>query len=182
MPPRPPAGGWPDAWCAARGAGKSLPEVAGGQHRCAAGIPSPMDAGHQSEGPLAVFYDGACVVCSSEMEGYRRRDRERRLALVDIAAPGFDAHAWGLDPAAVQRAMHVRLPSGEVRTGVAAFVEVWRRLPGFALAARVAASPVLRPILAVGYWIFARLVRPLLPRRRRGCESGACQPGRRAGE
>ncbi|HEY3451369.1 MAG TPA: DUF393 domain-containing protein [Myxococcales bacterium] len=134
------------------------------------------------EAPLAVFFDGACVVCSAEMEGYRRRDRAGRLALVDIAVPDFDARAFGLDRAAVQRAMHVRLPSGEVRTGVDAFVEVWKRLPGFQGLARVAQSPVLRPFLGVGYWIFARLVRPLLPKRRRACDSGACQLGRGAGE
>lgn len=127
-----------------------------------------------SEGRLTVYFDGACHLCSREMEHYRRIDVGRRLDLVDISGPGFDAAAWGLDPAAVQREMHVRLPDGELRVGVAAFVEVWKRLPGFERAARVAASPLLRPALAAGYWTFARLIRPALPKRRRECTDGAC--------
>ncbi|MGC4116266.1 MAG: DUF393 domain-containing protein [Myxococcales bacterium] len=175
--------------------GRAYPRDASRQHRHIAGIPTPVgpsgrgrtaiEASHQDhprEGPLAVFFDGACIVCSSEMESYRRRDRDGRLEFVDIAAPGFDAQAFGLDRVQVQRAMHVRLPSGEVRTGVAAFVEVWKRLPGFGLAARVAANPLLRPLLSAGYWVFARLIRPVLPKRRRGCESGACQLERGTGE
>jgi len=123
---------------------------------------------------LVVYFDGACIVCSREMEHYRRLDGAGRLELVDIAAAGFDAGAEGLDPKRVQQEMHVRLPTGEVRTGVDAFVEVWRRLPGFGLLSRIAASPVSRPFLGSGYWIFARLIRPVLPKRRKTCEAGTC--------
>ena len=124
-------------------------------------------------GRLIVYFDGACHLCSREMEHYRRIDVDGRLELVDIAAPGFDARAQGLDPVQVQREMHVRLPDGEVRVGVAAFVEVWKRVPGFGLASQVAANPLLRPALEAGYWTFARLIRPVLPKRR-ACADGTC--------
>jgi len=123
--------------------------------------------------PLVVYFDGACHLCSREMAHYQRIDVDRALATVDIAAPDFDARALGLDPVAVNQALHVRLPTGEVRTGVDAFVEVWRRLPNYRWLGRVASFGPLRPLLDAGYWVFARVIRPALPKRR--CATGTCR-------
>jgi predicted DCC family thiol-disulfide oxidoreductase YuxK len=129
---------------------------------------------------LTLYFDGLCVLCSAEMEHYRRRDRDGRLALVDIAAPDFDATALGLEPAEVQRVLHGRLGDGTWLTGVDTFVAIWERLPGFRLAARLAKLRLVRPLLDLGYRGFVR-VRPYLPRRAApACESGRCDLGRRA--
>lgn len=127
----------------------------------------------REHGELAVYFDGACHLCSREVAHYQRIDLRGALAPVDIAAPDFDAAALGLDPVAVNRALHVRLPTGELRTGVDAFVEIWRRLPSYRWLARVASVPVLRPLLDTGYWVFARIIRPALPKRR--CAGGTCR-------
>jgi predicted DCC family thiol-disulfide oxidoreductase YuxK len=75
--------------------------------------------------PMQVFYDGACPLCSREMAHYRKKDRLHRLETVDIAAPGFDARAYGLDPVKVQQMMHVRMADGRIFTQVRAFVKIW---------------------------------------------------------
>lgn len=121
---------------------------------------------------LSVFYDGACPLCSREIDHYRRRDEEGRIRFVDIARPGFDARAEGLDPERVHKEFHVRLPSGETLTAVRAFTAIWREL-GLTRAARVAENPALLPLLSVGYQLFAR-VRPLLPSRKVDACEGAC--------
>lgn len=73
-----------------------------------------------------VFYDGACPVCVREMQVLRRHDRAQRLAMVDIAAADFDAHAWPASRADMNAALHVRLPDGSWRSGMAAIRHIYR--------------------------------------------------------
>lgn len=123
---------------------------------------------------LTVYYDGGCHLCSREIEHYRKKDTERRLQLIDIAAPGFDAAAAGLDPVAVRRELHVRRPDGKLAVGLPAFIAIWEALPGFGALATVARLPLLSPLLRGGYRIFAA-IRPYLPRRPRAeCADGRC--------
>jgi len=123
---------------------------------------------------LTIYYDGACPLCSREIEHYRSKDSAGRLRLVDIAAPGFDARAAGLDPVAVNKFLHVRLPDGALVTGLAAFTAIWDVLPGFGLLARAARLPLINPLLRGGYRAFAAL-RPYLPKRRAAeCTGGSC--------
>lgn len=129
---------------------------------------------------LSVFFDGACHLCSREIDVYRRKDVGNRIRFVDISQPEFDAAAHGLDAKRVQRVMHVQRhtsdgdTAGQVRTGVAAFFELWRMFPETRWMARVGAFPLLRPFLELGYVLFAA-VRPYLPKRKRdACDDGTC--------
>lgn len=123
---------------------------------------------------LTVYFDGLCVVCAAEIGHYRRRDRAGRIDFVDIAAPGFDAAALGLDPAEVVRVLHAREADGRWLTGVDTFLAIWQRLPGLGGVARVAARPWARPVLEAGYRAFVR-IRPFLPRRGGPeCVDGRC--------
>ncbi len=130
---------------------------------------------------LSVYFDGGCPLCSREIDHYRRKDAAGHIRFVDIDAPGFDAAGEGLDPDRVQRLMHARLASGEIVSGVAAFAAIWDTLPGHTWMARLARRPGVRTAAALGYAAFAR-IRPLLPRRRAGCDDGACAvpPSQRA--
>jgi len=123
---------------------------------------------------LSVYYDGACHLCSREIEHYMKKETGGRVRYVDIAAPGFNAAAEGLDRERVQREMHVKLASGEIKTAVQAFVHLWQVLPGYGWAAKLASNPVILPVLSAGYHVFARL-RPYLPKRHRdACDNGVC--------
>ena len=123
---------------------------------------------------LTVYYDGACHLCSREIEHYRKRDTAARLRLVDISAPDFRAAAVGLSQEHVRKVMHVCLPDGKLVTGLDAFIAIWDVLPGLGTLAKLARQPVVNPLLRVGYWAFAA-VRPYLPKRKRAdCESGSC--------
>lgn len=122
-----------------------------------------------------VLFDGACHLCSREIEHYRRLDRAARLQLIDIAAPHFDAAAHGMDPAAVHKHLHVRRIDGSWAIGVDAFIAIWETLPRYRWAARWAARAPVKAVLRLGYAGFAK-VRPYLPRRLRyTCEDGACE-------
>lgn len=108
---------------------------------------------------LQVFYDGACPLCSREVRHYQAKDRLHHIAWIDIAAPGFDARAYGLDPQRVQQVMYARAADGTVFIEVAAFVKIWEALPPTLFSRLVRGLlklPGMMAIAGVGYRFFAR--------------------------
>ncbi len=121
-----------------------------------------------------VYFDGACHLCSREIEHYRPKAVSGRVEFIDIASPGFSAIAEGLDPVRVNREMHVRDENGELHYGVGAFIQLWKTLPGYSGWARIAEMPGIHQVLQIGYRGFAAL-RPFLPKRKvAGCDTGSC--------
>lgn len=113
-----------------------------------------------SQGPLRVFFDGDCPLCRREIAFLNARARPGSLDLVDISGPGCEqALPQGLSREAALRLMHVELPSGEIMRGARAFAAMWSRVPGGERAARLAATPPLRPLLDVAYRVFL-VIRP----------------------
>lgn len=111
---------------------------------------------------LTVYHDGSCPLCRKEIAHYRRQRGSDRIEFIDVSDPDVDP---GRDLPR-QKAMgrfHVRLPSGELRSGAAAFVEIWKVLPRWRPLARVAGLPGATPALDVGYRLSSPL-RPLLAR------------------
>jgi predicted DCC family thiol-disulfide oxidoreductase YuxK len=96
-----------------------------------------------------VYYDGACPVCSREIAHYRTREGAERLAFVDVSAAG-DPAADLTREAALAR-MHVRRADGTLASGAAAFATLWQALPGWRWLGRLAALPVIAPLLELGY-------------------------------
>lgn len=114
---------------------------------------------------LRIYYDGACHLCSREMEYYEQKDQKGLLRLVDISDPYFDPDQEGVDPKRVHRVMHVKREDGEICTDVDAFMAIWNVLPGYYWLSLIVGNPLLRPFFLFGYYSFARL-RRYLPRRR----------------
>ena len=104
---------------------------------------------------LQVFFDGGCPVCSREMAVLARRDRRQLIEFIDITAPGFDAAAWGREPAQLMAAMHARLPDGRWAIGVEAFRQIYAVL-GFGWLVALTRVPGLSHLLEAAYRLFAR--------------------------
>ena len=124
-----------------------------------------------SNGQLSVYFDGLCPLCSHEIEIYRRKDIDGQIRFVDIADPRFDAKSEGLDPEHVHKKFHVKTPDGQLVEGVSAFVEIWKHLDIWYPLQALAGSRLSRPLLDIGYNVFAK-VRPFL--RRNPCETDYC--------
>jgi predicted DCC family thiol-disulfide oxidoreductase YuxK len=126
---------------------------------------------------LQVYYDGLCPLCSREISLYRRRAAsegvEGRLDFVDIMAPGFVAAKFGLDPVEVQKLFHVRTESGALLSGVGAFAEIWKVIPGFGVPLWLYQHQPSRAVMDLGYILFAK-ARPFLPRKK-SCDDGNCK-------
>jgi predicted DCC family thiol-disulfide oxidoreductase YuxK len=109
----------------------------------------------------AVYYDGACPICSREIALYQRLSdgAADRPAFENIAGEGASLPDGVSREAALAR-FHVRLGSGEVVSGAAAFIALWRATPRFRLLGRVASVPPAPWLLEWAYRGFLK-ARPL---------------------
>ncbi|MCO4055512.1 MAG: DUF393 domain-containing protein [Bosea sp.] len=109
----------------------------------------------------AVYYDGGCPVCSREIALYRRLSdgAPDRPAFENIASDDASLPEGVGREAALAR-FHVRLGSGEIVSGAAAFIALWRATPRFRLLGRIASIPPAPWALELAYRGFLK-ARPL---------------------
>lgn len=103
---------------------------------------------------LTVYHDGSCPLCRMEIGQYRDARGSDRIDFVDVSQPGVDPGSDLSRQDAMGR-FHVRLPSGELRSGAAAFVEIWKVLPRWRPIASVARLPGVKPAMELGYKAFS---------------------------
>ncbi len=77
---------------------------------------------------LKLLYDGDCPFCRREAQWLKRRDRDGRLALEDIAALGFDPSRYGLTRQEVMDVLHGVLPDGRIVRGVEALRQAYQAI------------------------------------------------------
>jgi predicted DCC family thiol-disulfide oxidoreductase YuxK len=130
--------------------------------------------------PLHIFYDGSCSVCAAEVERYGRKDRDDRLILEDISAPGFDPVPFGISLDEFMYQMHAIDRNGRVFRGVEAFWAIWQAFPAstlLGLCGKLIMLPLVNPLARFCYRMFAG-IRGYLPKRSKNCSSGSCRIGR----
>ena len=134
--------------------------------------------------PLDFLYDGNCRICRFDVVRLQRADRAGRLRFVDVAAPEFDAAAYGLPVDALLARIHARRADGVMVEGVEVFRLALAAVGHHRLAA-VSRWPGLATLADCAYATFARH-RVMLSRRFGGiferltpaCIDGACSlPG-----
>jgi predicted DCC family thiol-disulfide oxidoreductase YuxK len=115
-----------------------------------------------------VYFDGSCPLCRMEIGHYQRLDSAGSLCFVDVSAPSA-AMGAGLDRDTAMARFHIRDAQGQLLSGAAAFVEIWRLVPGWRFASRLASVPGMLFLLEKSYRGFLRL-RPFISEflRRRG--------------
>lgn len=112
-----------------------------------------------------ILVDGNCIVCDHEMRHYLKV-APGVFEAVDIADPRFEAKSFGLTVEAVNRELHV-LTKDKVFIGVDAFAQIWSEIPRYRWLAKVIKIPGIYAYARFCYWIFAKYIRPILPKRRR---------------
>lgn len=129
------------------------------------------------EFPLRVYYDGSCIVCSSEVEHYGRMDRNERLILVDISSPEFEPAPLGITLDEFMSQMHVIDRTGKVYRNIDAFWAIWQAFPAstfLGLLGMLITLPLVNQGARLCYRGFAR-IRRYLPKRTVDCSSGSCR-------
>lgn len=124
---------------------------------------------------IDVFYDAACPVCNTEIEHYRKACdvSGARIGFKDVSATDNPAHVIGLPSADARKRLYARTQSGEIKSGVDALIEIWRRLPAYTWISRLAKLPGVHAALEMFYDLLAApLVSAWSARRRRRLSNG----------
>ena len=117
---------------------------------------------------LTVWYDGGCPLCRREIGVYQGLEALQPVSFCDLTR--VDAAALpGVDRAALLARFHVQRADGSLLSGAAAFVALWRAMPGWRWLGRFGALPGVTPLLELADRGFLRL-RPALQRLARRLE------------
>lgn len=122
-------------------------------------------------GAWTLVYDGDCAFCRRCVDLVGRWDVHRRVRAVTFQDPDGLAGLPPIPRPALEAAMHLVSPSGEVRAGAEAVPAILRLLPLGPAAAWVFAIPGVPALAARFYGAVAR------NRHRLGCGSNACRRG-----
>ncbi len=114
----------------------------------------------QPEPALTVYYDGACPLCRAEIGHYSAQEGAGAICFLDASTQTSDLPE-GLTREQALARFHVRLSDGRIASGAQGFVEIWKTLPRWRWAARLAGLPGVIPLLEVGYRLFLP-IRPYL--------------------
>lgn len=110
---------------------------------------------------LTVMFDGACPLCRREVAVYQALAPLEPVAWLDVSqAP---ATMPSEDRERYLARFHVRLRTGQLLSGAAAFVALWQTMPGWRWLGRVGTLPGITPMLEVLYRGFL-LLRPNIQR------------------
>lgn len=125
---------------------------------------------HTKANSGAIFFDGLCILCSREIEHYRKQAGSENFSFIDITDASFDPEAHGVDPFAVHKVMHVKDRNGKLYTGVEAFRAIWKELPRYRFLHSWTRHEFVKSVMKLGYNGFVR-IRPILPRRKANCDA-----------
>ena len=110
---------------------------------------------------VTVFYDGSCPLCRREIAVYRRCKGAEEIRWTDISRIEDAEVAPGLLKSEAMARFHAIDDKGQLRSGAAAFLLVWRSLPSFRALSRLQNVKGVMPALELAYLGFLK-VRPIL--------------------
>ncbi len=120
---------------------------------------------------LTVLYDGNCALCRASVARLRRLDRGGRIALLDLHDPSVPARFPQVDREKALRRMQAVDAAGRVSSGVDAWAQIARALPGWRVSAWLLGIPGLH---RVAEWVYAWVARNRYRWNREACADGSC--------
>lgn len=105
---------------------------------------------------ITIFYDGACGLCSKEINYYRRiaPDSVFDWQDVTISTAKLDKHGIQLADALMQ--LHAIDSQGRMHKGVDAFILMWKQIGQWKWLASLVALPAVKQLAHVLYGHFCR--------------------------
>lgn len=120
-----------------------------------------------SDTKVKVFYDGLCIVCSSEINHYKKMKGADHIQFIDITSSAFSPEHENLDPFKVHKELHSKDETGQIFVGVDTFILIWSKIDKLKWLSKLAKKTPVKKTLELNYKLFVK-VRPYLPRR--ACE------------
>ena len=75
---------------------------------------------------LTLLYDGSCPLCTWEKRNLARKDKQGKLAFIDIQAADFDPQQYGTTMQALMARLHGVTRDGRIIQGVETIIESYR--------------------------------------------------------
>ncbi len=122
-----------------------------------------MASKHNPE--IAVYFDGGCPMCATEIAYYQRLDTAQRVQWIDVAEP--NAHCpIGYDQQTLLARFHVKdLHTSQIYDGAAGFAKLWQAMPTpWKQLGAVASLTPITWLLELGYRVTLK-VRPYIATR-----------------
>jgi predicted DCC family thiol-disulfide oxidoreductase YuxK len=119
---------------------------------------SPADMAAQKK-LLTVYFDGACPVCSLEIEHYRRQPGAEACVWVDASTCAEPLLGPDLPRSTALARFHVRRADGSLVDGMRGFATLWSVLPRTAWLGQIAAFGPMPALLDMAYRVFLKLRR-----------------------
>jgi len=120
---------------------------------------------------LSVLYDGSCSLCRASAERVRRSDTHHRVALLDLHDHSVAQRFPQVDHEIAMRWMQAVDSRGRIFSGVDAWAQIGRLLPGWDLVAWLLLVPGI-------HWLAARIYNWVARNRyrwnRQLCTNGSC--------
>lgn len=120
-----------------------------------------------SETKVKVYYDGLCILCSSEINHYKKMKGSDNIQFVDITTTEFNPQTENLDPFKVHKELHSKDLEGRIFVGVDTFILIWSKIDKLKWLSKLAQKAPIKKTLELNYKLFVK-IRPYLPRR--ACE------------
>ena len=110
---------------------------------------------------ITVLYNDQCPVCSLEIDHYQSLCLKNSINLEfeKISERGPMLTTSDLSAQDAKRRLYVKTESGELISGVDAFLALWDRVPGYRILRRIIAMP---GIYRISNWIYDGGLAPLL--------------------
>lgn len=109
---------------------------------------------------IKILYDGACPICSTEMNFLKRKDKTNRILLEDISKTDLDVSKVGKSKEELNRFIHAILPDGKIISGVEVFRQAYS-IVGLGFLLWPTTLPIIRQLADCAYSIFAKFRLPI---------------------
>lgn len=105
---------------------------------------------------IKIFYDGACGMCSREINHYRKVAPPGVFDWVDVMSDRSALAGENISLADALMELHAKDGDGRLHVGVDAFLLIWRHIPRWRLAATIATIAPVSLVIRAAYPVFAK--------------------------
>lgn len=106
-----------------------------------------------------VYYDGACYVCSLEINAIKQRGQACGIEFIDISSSDFGFADRDFESEMIGEF------DGDETVGIETFRQMYEKM-GYRRSVAFSRLPVIRNLFNIGYHVFAHYIRPNLPKRK----------------
>ncbi|MBC8463959.1 MAG: DUF393 domain-containing protein [Deltaproteobacteria bacterium] len=107
----------------------------------------------EDEGPITVFYDGACPKCVKSRYQYEKLSGSagRNIDWFDITGRDEQLLKIGIEPKKALKALHVKNEHQQILSEIDAYILLMNKLPLLKPLAWLIGFPLIRPMLSKAY-------------------------------